>query len=258
MYEELRTEIIKLLSKNVRLDGRKPDEYRDITVETNVSKNAEGSTIVKIGDTTVIAGVKMEVMEPYPDTPNQGSLMVNVELYPMSSPEFESGPPDNYAIELARVTDRGIRESKVIETEQLCITPGEKAWMVVIDVCPLNDAGNLFDAISLAAIIALKQAVLPAFDGTKLDYKHKTDKHLPLNEDKIPATVTVFKYGDHLVIDPTNEEDKIYDARLTVSVLPNGNLCSMQKGGDSAITQDEAYSMIELAREKSKELRKFI
>jgi len=256
MIEELRNEIISLLSKGVRLDGRAPDEYRPVVIETGVSKNAEGSAKVKIGETEVIAGVKLEIMTPYPDSADQGSLMVNVELFPMSSPEFESGPPDINSIELARITDRGIRESKCIDTKKLCITPGEKAWMVVIDVCTLNDAGNLFDAIALAATAALKSAVYPAYDGEKLDYKKKTSERLPLKG--LPVTVTVFKYGDHFVVDPSSEEDKTYDARLTVSVLENGNICSLQKGGDEAVNTEDIFSMIDLARVKSKELRKFM
>jgi exosome complex component RRP42 len=254
MIEELRNEIISLLSKNVRLDGRAPDEYRPVEIKTGVSKNAEGSAKVKIGETEVIAGVKLEIMTPYPDSADQGSLMVNVELFPMSSPEFESGPPDIYSIELARITDRGIRESKCIDTKKLCITPGEKAWMVVIDICTLNDAGNLFDAIALAATAALKSAVYPAYDGEKIDYKVKTNERLPLKG--LPVTVTVFKYGNHFVIDPSSEEDKTYDARLTVSVLENGNICSLQKGGDEAVNSEDIFSMIDLARVKSKELRK--
>lgn len=254
MIEELRNEIISLLSKNVRLDGRAPDEYRPVEIETGVSKNAEGSAKVKIGETEVIAGVKLEIMTPYPDSADQGSLMVNVELFPMSSPEFESGPPDMYSIELARITDRGIRESKCIDTKKLCITPGEKAWMVVIDICTLNDAGNLFDAIALAATTALKSAVYPAYDGEKIDYKVKTNERLPLKG--LPVTVTVFKYGNHFVVDPTSEEDKTYDARLTVSVLENSNICSLQKGGDEAVNTEDIFSMIDLARVKSKELRK--
>ena len=248
--------IQELLSKKERLDGRQPDQYREVKVETGVSRNAEGSAKVKIGDTEVIAGVKMEIMQPYPDTPDDGSMMVNVELFPMSSPEFETGPPDIYAIELARITDRGIRESKTIDTKKLCVTPGEKVWMVVIDVCTLNDSGNLFDAIALAAMAAVKDTVFPAFDGEKIDYKTKTEENLPLS--KTPVTVTVFKYGDNLLIDPTYEEEKAYDARLTVSVLENGNICSLQKGGDSPVTTDEAFKMIELARTKSQELRKFL
>lgn len=254
MNEELRNEIVSLLKKDVRLDGRKATQYREVQIETGVSKNAEGSAKVRIGDTEVIAGVKLEVMKPYPDAMEQGSLMVNVELYPMSSPDFETGPPDIMSIELARITDRGIRESKTIDTKKLCITAGEKAWMIVIDVCTLNAAGNLFDAIPLAAMAALKDAVFPGFDGTLLDYKHKTDKKIPLS--KTPITVTVYKYGDHLVIDPTHEEEKVYDSRLTVSVLENNNICSLQKGGDQAIDSEDLLKMIALAQEKSQELRK--
>jgi exosome complex component RRP42 len=254
MYEELRNEIISLLNKGVRLDGRKPLDYRNIVIETGVSRNAEGSAKVRIGETEVIAGVKLEVMKPYPDTHDEGSLMVNVELYPMSNPEFETGPPDNYSIELARITDRAIRESKTIDVKKLCITPGEKAWMVVIDVCTLNDNGNLFDAIGLAAVAAVKSAVFPEYDGENIDYKHKTDKRLPVGS--MPINITVFKFGNHFVVDTTNEEEKAYDARLTVAVLENGNICSMQKGGDAAITADDAFKMIEVAQHKSKELRK--
>ncbi|MBW2997405.1 exosome complex protein Rrp42 [Candidatus Woesearchaeota archaeon] len=256
MNEDLRKGIISLLSKSERLDGRKPDQYREVKVETGVSKNAEGSARVKIGDTEVIAGVKLEIMKPYPDAPDKGSLMVNVELFPMSSPEFETGPPDIYAIELARITDRGIRESKTIDTSKLCVEAGEKVWMVVIDVCTINDNGNLFDAIALAALAAVRDAVFPGYDGTTIDYKIKTEEKLPLS--KTPVTVTVFKYGDHLLIDPTEDEEKVYDARLTISVLENGNICSLQKGGDVPVSMDEAAKMIELAQAKSQELRKLI
>ncbi|MBW2966974.1 exosome complex protein Rrp42 [Candidatus Woesearchaeota archaeon] len=253
MYEELRNEIISLLSKGTRLDGRKADEYREVHVETGVSKNAEGSAKVRIGDTEVISGVKLEVMTPYPDQPDDGSMMVNVELNPMSNPEFESGPPSMFAIELARITDRGIRESKTLDTKKLCIKSGEKIWMVVIDICTLNDDGNLFDAVALAAMAAMRDAVYPGFDGETIDYKHKTDEKLPLS--KAPITVTVFKYDQHLIVDPTIDEMRNYDARLTVSVLENGNICSLQKGGDEAVDPEDLFRMIELAKVKSAELR---
>ena len=112
MYRELRSHIISLLEANTRLDGRKLTEYRKpITVEYGVVKTAEGSARVKIGETDVMVGVKLEVGEPYPDTPNEGTIIVGAELLALSNPEFEPGPPGIQAIELARVVDRGIRES---------------------------------------------------------------------------------------------------------------------------------------------------
>ncbi|MBT5021276.1 exosome complex protein Rrp42 [Candidatus Woesearchaeota archaeon] len=253
MYQELRKEVKSLLSKNTRLDGRKPLEHREIKIEYDVTRNAEGSAKVKFGDTEVIAGVKMEVMKPYPDTPGKGSIMVNCELYPMSSPEFESGPPNIHAIELARVTDRGIRESGAIDFEKLCITPGEQCWMAVVDVCTINDDGGLYDAIPLAAMAALNDTKFPEFDGEKINYKVKTDKALGLA--KQPITITVYKCGNGFFIDPATQEEKVYDARLTVSVLDNDNMCSFQKGGSHSLTTDDILKMIEIAIDKSKEYR---
>ena len=173
----MRNHILYLLDRGMRLDGRKNEEYRNnITVEYGVAKLAEGSARVVIGKTEVIAGIKMEVMTPFSDTPNEGIIMVGEELLPLSNPAFESGPPSVEAIELSRVVDRGIRESHAIELGKLCITAGEKVWCCSIDICPINDAGNLFDASCLAAIAALKDTKFPEYDGKKIDYKKLTNK----------------------------------------------------------------------------------
>ncbi|HLC60774.1 MAG TPA: exosome complex protein Rrp42 [Candidatus Nanoarchaeia archaeon] len=257
MYKELRSHIISLLEANTRLDGRKLTEYRQpITIEYGVIKTAEGSARVKIGETDIIVGVKLEVGEPYPDTPDEGTIIVGAELLPMSNPEFEPGPPQIQAIELARVVDRGIRESKALDFKKLCITPGEKIWMVVIDICPINDAGNLFDASSLAALAALKDTKYPAFNGVKVDYKNKTDKKLQL--EKTPIAVTVIKIGNKFIIDPDTEEEKVVDARLTVSSIDNGTLCAMQKGGDMPLSAEDIDKMLDIGIEKGKELRKHL
>ena len=85
----------------------------------------------------------MDVAEPYPDSQDKGNLMVTAEFLPLSSPRIELGPPQFDSIELARVIDRGIRESKFIELEKLCIKEGEKVWTVFIDIYSINDDGNL-------------------------------------------------------------------------------------------------------------------
>ena len=257
MYRELRSHIISLLNADTRLDGRKLTEYRKpIEVEYGVVKTAEGSSRVKIGETDVIVGVKMEAGEPYPDMPDEGTIIVRAELLPLSNPEFELGPPGIQAIELARVVDRGIRESKAIDFKKLCIKSGEKVWLLLIDICTLNDAGNLLDASSLAALAALKDARYPKFDGEKIDYKDKTDKKLPL--EKMPIAVTVIKIGDKFIVDPGTEEERAIDARLTVSSIEDGTLCAMQKGGDFPLTVDDIDKMLDIGIEKGKELRKHL
>ena len=257
MHKELRSHIISLLNAGIRLDGRKLIEYRKpIEVEQGVVKTAEGSARVKIGETDVMVGVKLDVGEPYPDTPDEGTIIVGAELLPLSNPEFELGPPGIQAIELARVVDRGIRESKAIDFKKLCIEKGEKIWMVIIDICPINDAGNLFDAASLAALAALKCTRYPGFDGEKVDYKQKTDKKLQL--EKMPIAVTVIKIGDKFIVDPDTEEEMAIDARLTVSSIEDGTLCALQKGGDFPLTIEDIDKMLDIGIEKGKELRKHL
>ncbi len=118
MNEFLKSHIVKWFEKGKRYDGRALDEYRPVVVEYGVTKNAEGSARVKIGDTEVIAGVKLSVEKPYPDTPKDGNLMVGAEPLPLSSPDYEAGPPNEESIEVARVVDRGLRESKAIDTKK--------------------------------------------------------------------------------------------------------------------------------------------
>ena len=249
--------IESLLERDMREDKRSFTEYRKpFTVEYGISsKSAEGSARVKIGNTEVVAGIKLAVGTPYPDTPDEGTMMVGVELLPLSSPDFETGPPSIDSIELARVFDRGIRESKAIDVKKLCIKKNEKVWMVFIDVYPINDAGNLFDAGFLAAMAALKDARFPTYDAKteQVDYKKRTNTKLPLT--KTPIEVTVFKIKNKLFVDPTLNESKSYDARLTVASLENKDICGLQKGGSHALTVEDVDNMVALALEKAAELR---
>jgi exosome complex component RRP42 len=255
MNRNIREHVRNNLKKGIRPDGRKPHEVREIKVETGFLSTAEGSARVKFGDAEVLAGVKMALEKPYPDTPEDGVLMVNSELLPLSNPDFESGPPSNASIETARVIDRGIRESRTLDTKSLCILKGEKVWTIAIDVVPINYDGNLVDMGGLAALIALKNARFPFVkeDGS-LDYHQKTDQKVTLR--RLPIPVTICKVGDFLIVDPTDDEENTIDARLTVTVLEDDKICALQKGGDGSLTTEDINKMVDLAVEISKDLRK--
>jgi exosome complex component RRP42 len=256
MNKQNQTHVINYLKKGVRYDGRKLDQYREIEVEAGNLPSAEGSARVKMGDTEVLCGIKFEVGKPYPDSPDAGTMMVNSELIPMSNPDFESGPPSIDSIELSRVVDRGIRESGAIDFKKLCIKEGEQVWTVIVDVVPINDAGNLFDAASLAVMTAVKNAKFPELVGEKINYKKKTNQGLPINAE--PVSVTVLKIGDHLLVDPIKDEQLVIDARLTVAFTKDNTICAMQKGGDSPLSIKEIEQIIDLATKKAKELRKYL
>jgi exosome complex component RRP42 len=245
----------KLAEEGLRVDSRRFDEFRPIKVEKGVIKNAEGSARVIIGNTHVLVGVKMSVGEPFPDAPNEGVLIVNAELSPVASPTFEPGPPNENSIEMARVIDRGIRESNCIDMEALCIKEGEEVWMVNVDIHVLDFDGNLIDAGSIGAMAALMDVKIPKYEDGKINTEESTGK-MPLRDNIIE--VTTVKISDKLLLDPTVEEESAIDARITLAINEAGNICAAQKGGNGYFTKDEITKAIDLSILKSNEIRNMI
>jgi exosome complex component RRP42 len=246
--------IKEYLSEGKRFDGRKPDEFREIIIEKNVSKKAEGSVKVKVGKTEVIVGVKMDVGEPYPDSLDKGNLMVTAELLPLSSERFENGPPKFPAIELGRIIDRCIRESKFIQFEKLCIKEGEKVWNVFVDIYSINDDGNLLDAAGIGAVTALKLAKIPHYDEKtgKIDYEVVPAKKLPLEKDA-PLSITYYKVGDTLIVDPTREEEDLSSTRVTIG-RTDEIISSIQKGESESLEIDELKELIDMSENVAKKV----
>ncbi|MCZ7356492.1 MAG: exosome complex protein Rrp42 [Candidatus Methanoperedens sp.] len=246
---ELRKDYIyNLMIKGEREDGRAFDQYREITIDTRVIDKAEGSARVKIGDTQLVVGVKIQTGTPFPDTPDQGVIITNLELIPLASPVFEAGPPREDAIELARVVDRGIRESQSIDLSKLCITPGEKVWMVFIDVHVLDDGGNIMDAASLGSVAALLTAKLP---NKRFDLGEDTD--VPMRE--VPVSVTAVEIGGAIMLDPSLDEESIAGTKLTVTSNQDGAISAMQKSGVHPLTTEQINYIVDIAIEKAKEIR---
>ncbi len=256
----LKKESIKsLAAKGLRVDGRRLDEYRKIVIETNYVPKAEGSALVKLGNTVVLVGVKMEVGTPFPDTPNEGVLTVNAEFVPLASPSFEPGPPDENAIELARVIDRSLREIRVIDLEKLALIPGEKVWIVWVDIYVLNHDGNLLDASALAAMAALMTTRIPKVEvgenEVKVDKSVKTSG-LPLNHRVV--TVTIGKLGDYLLVDPTEDEELVLDAKIAISVSEDGRIAGIQKMGPGYFTVEEVEKAASMALKAGNELHRIL
>jgi len=249
--------IAQLLAKGKRIDGRGLTDYREIQIETGLIERAEGSARVRLGKTEVLTGIKIEIGEPFSDVPNEGVLTVNAELVPLASPTFEPGPPDENAIELARVVDRGIRESKAIALEELCLIPGKKVFIVFVDIYVLNHDGNLIDASALAALAALMNTKVFNYEIENGEVKIKSGyKQLPIRN--YPVAVTFAKINNQLVVDPWLEEENVMDARLTITFEKDGKICAIQKGGSGCFTTKQILEAVKIASEKSKELRKLV
>jgi exosome complex component RRP42 len=244
-----------LLEKGKRLDNRGLHDYREIKIEQGLIERAEGSARCLLGRSEVLAGVKVETGEPFPDTPNEGVMTVNAELVPLASPNFEPGPPDENSIELARVVDRGIRESHAIDTEKLCIEPGKKVFVVFVDVYVLNHDGNLIDCSALAALAALLNTKMPNYEIKDGELKMKQG-YTPLPMKSHPITVTTGKINNILIVDPWLEEEQVIDSRISIAINDAGNICAVQKGGSGYFTSQQILEASKIAQEKAVEIRK--
>jgi exosome complex component RRP42 len=250
-------QITSLLSSGKRLDERGLTDYREIQLKTGVIERAEGSSHIHLGKTEVMVGIKIEAGRPFPDVPDKGVLTVNAELVPLASPMFEPGPPGENAVELARVVDRGLRESNAIELEKLCLVPGKKVFVIFVDLYILNHDGNLIDASGIASLAALL--------NTKVfNYEVKDEKteikpgytQLALRNHPIP--VTFAKIEDQLIIDPSLQEEQVMDARITITIEKEGKICAMQKGGNGGFTTKEVLEAVKTAQKKAEEIRNIV
>ncbi|MBX5327288.1 MAG: exosome complex protein Rrp42 [Candidatus Bathyarchaeia archaeon] len=257
MVKVKQKQIAQLIAHGKRLDGREPNDYRPIKIEVGVIEKAEGSARVKIGNTEVLVGTKVDVGEPFPDTPEEGVLTVNAELVPLASPSFETGPPDENSIELARIVDRGIRESKAIATEELCLEPGKKVIIVFIDVYVLNHDGNLIDASALAALAAIMNTKMPKYEIVNGEVKKKPG-YIPLPIRNYPVPATFAKINGKMIVDPWLEEEQVMDARLTMTFDKDGNICAIQKGGIGHFTVQQILDAAKIGQQKSADIRKLV
>ncbi|PKK86547.1 MAG: RNA-binding protein [Thermoplasmata archaeon HGW-Thermoplasmata-1] len=248
----LKDYLYKLAKEGKRQDGRTLDSYREIEITPGVIDSAEGSAKVKIGNTLVYAGIKMQIGTPYPDTPASGVISTSAELLPIAHPDFEAGPPDESAIELARVVDRGIRESGIVQLDKLCITPNEKVWMCYIDLHIIDHDGNLFDACSLAALAAIYNTTVP-----NARFELGEDCPLPLLPEP-PISCTFVKYGGIIVADPAIEEEQVAEARITVATDEKGDIRAMQKGLNGTFTFSEIKEVIKMTQDKGAQIRKML
>jgi exosome complex component RRP42 len=242
------------ISKGKRLDGRNLDDIRPLEIELDIIRKANGSAKVKLGNSEVIAGVKIETGEPFEGLENKGALIVSAEVLPTASPYIEPGPPDEETVELARVVDRGIRESEMINLDKLVLVPGKIVYTIFVDCSVINADGNLFDATSYAVVLALASSKVPIFemqDGKVVHTGNNQDPPITT----IPISITAIRIGEAVILDPTSEEEACMNARITITTNSNGDFTAIQKGSTGAFTVRQIKKAAETARIKGEEVR---
>jgi len=244
--------MLDLLSRGTRIDGRGFLEYREIKIDAGPMLKAEGSARVCIGDTQVCCGIKYDTGTPFPDTPDEGVVTAMAEYVPFASPMFESGPPDENAIELARVVDRGIRHSDLVDKSRLVIKTGEEVFLLFVDLYYMMHNGNPWDTASLAALCALKTTMIPTLkekevNGKKFLVPEGEPQMLGIQD--YPVTITFAKIGNHMIVDPGLMEELIADARISYCINKNGLITSIQKNGSGTFSIEELVKSAKNARD---------
>ncbi|MGI0072964.1 MAG: exosome complex protein Rrp42 [Nitrosotalea sp.] len=251
-----RDKILDLLKQGRRIDGRTLDEQRPLIIETGVIPKANGSARVKLGNTEVITGVKIQPDKPFPDLGDKGILICTAEILPLADPNAEPGPPNEEVIELARVVDRGIRETEMIDLHQLVLIENKSVIGLFIDSSVIDADGNLFDACSYASVAGILSCTVPKYeikDEAPVLVEGVTSKP-PVKT--IPISVTMARIGDYIVVDPTNEEQACMDARITITTNSEGNICALQKGGVDGFTVDQLIQCSQTALSLGTKIRK--
>eukprot|EP01104_Vermistella_antarctica_P015412 TRINITY_DN5062_c0_g1_i1.p1 TRINITY_DN5062_c0_g1~~TRINITY_DN5062_c0_g1_i1.p1 ORF type:complete len:444 (+),score=169.41 TRINITY_DN5062_c0_g1_i1:142-1473(+) len=253
--------ILTALKGDERIDGRRKFDYRALNFSFG---DDPGHVEVQLGRTRVMTVVSCEVMEPYPDRPTEGFFAFNTQVSPMASAAFAgSGRQPEQALEVGRVIERALRESRAIDTEALCIVANEKVWSIRVDIHVLDHGGNIMDCASIATVTALLHFRRPdvSIVGDTVTV-HSLDERepVPLSIHHVPICVTFAFFDDGALeaVDPSLKEELIMSGRMTMSINSHNEMCAVQKGGGSPLSIDQILKCSRVASVKVAEITEII
>ncbi|KAJ2747572.1 hypothetical protein GGI20_000397 [Coemansia sp. BCRC 34301] len=241
--------IIRGVESGFRADGRGNLDRREVSLRTGMISQANGSARCRIGHlgvgTDVLVGVKAEVNSWTPGEPDdEGSIVCNVECSPSAAQEFEGRGADEVNVELTQLLDRILSGPQSgLNLKKLCIIPKQAYWVLHIDALVLDVKGNIVDTLVWAARAALMSTSLPSVVvetisdemgnmQAEFDVVDDPEDLTPLEgAEHLPISVTYNQIGKRYIIDASEQEEAVTQARLTVAVSPAMDICAIQKGG---------------------------
>lgn len=216
---------------------------------------------MKIGNTTIICGIKAELANPTVEAPGKGYIVPNVDLPPLCSSRFRPGPPGEEAQAASQFLADVIESSEVIKFEDLCIDRGKLCWVLYCDIMCLDYDGNILDACIIALLAALKSTKLPEVTINEETHAPEVDfakKHnLTIHKHPVGASFCVFD-DSILFVDPTAEEMDVSTSQLTVVMDEEDRLCSLLKPGGTSLSGEKLQECISRATARQQEIHKLI
>ncbi|EPY84135.1 exosome complex component RRP45 isoform 1 [Camelus ferus] len=166
-------------------------------------------------------------------------------------------------VKLNRLLERCLRNSKCIDTESLCVVAGEKVWQIRVDLHLLNHDGNIIDAASIAAIVALCHFRRPdvSVQGDEVTlYTPEERDPVPLSIHHMPICVSFafFQQGTYLLVDPNEREERVMDGLLVIAMNKHREICTIQSSGGIMLLKDQVLRCSKIAGVKVMEITELI
>ncbi|KAH7888151.1 ribosomal protein S5 domain 2-like protein [Phlebopus sp. FC_14] len=167
----------------LRQDGRGPEDFRLIALETGVAPLANGSAKVCIGrsgsnrggdtegasgaagSTEVVAAVKLEV-DGVGEQEEGGKVVCTVSCSPAAYPSMSSPALDDLQSDLSTLLG-SVLSHPSLRPPNLVILPGKKAWVARLDAIVFADGGNVVDCLMFACRAALWDTKVPRTRGVE-------------------------------------------------------------------------------------------
>jgi len=248
------------LDRKTRPDGRDLLEFRSTTLTTSSIGTADGSSIVKCGNTTIICGIKAEVAPPLSEEPSKGFIVPNVTLPPLCSSQIKSGPPGETAQAATQFIAELVKNNLIIELEKLCIKETKWVWVLHVDLMCLNLDGGLLDTCVIALVAAMKDLTLPTMnydeESDKLTCDSSKRTGLDCIHELVSSTFSVFDKGV-IISDPTNEEEQLSAGSLTIT-MDKDVLAHMYKPGGYTLSEKKIETLIKKSELRAEEIVRLI
>ncbi|MBO7522105.1 MAG: ribonuclease PH [Opitutales bacterium] len=222
-----------------RPDGRRANEMRAVSFQTNFAPHATGSVLVSFGNTKVICAACLEKKVPAwmnaLETP-QGWISAEYNMLPYSTltrkPRPSMGKQDGRSVEIQRLIGRSLRA--VADLTKLA---GYTLWL---DCDVLQADGGTRTASISGAYVAAKLAVKKLIEAGELAEDPFTDS---------VAAVSVGIYEGNVVLDLPYVEDSAASVDSNIVMTGSGKFVELQSTGEEAtFSADELSKFIEFAK----------
>jgi ribonuclease PH len=216
-----------------RFDGRRHDQLRPLEIIPNYQKHAEGSALVKLGDTWVLCAASVEAGVPsFLAGKGQGWLTAEYAMLPRATHTRSKRDPGGRGKEIQRLIGRSLRAA--VDLKQL----GERTIAVDCDVLCADGGTRVTSitgawiALALAINKLVKQGTLPNANALKPPV----------------AAVSVGIVGGEVVLDLPYVEDSKAEVDMNVVGSEDGALIEVQGTAEhGTFDRKQLDAMLDLA-----------